>query len=313
MKRIVVLFLVVCTLIGSKTNFLAEENNVTESKYQQEHFQVNFEQVDFCVLDGKIVSLQPTSNLWFFERKEVEKEIGMMVDAIHLVPEIESTIVEGLKSASELVAMSVTVAPIAYVDDHYERVASTSTYGFAAVDGTYTGKENFVMYTSVQKDEYPNANGTYDYTTTTYGWWAKNSFWGGSAYPASGDDYIFQAAPEDWIRKTCDIDIVYDTEETGAQGTGYTFHSGDASYIKCAIVDDPFGWGQLKEFEMTTVWAANATVDYRMINCYYIHTWTSLSIDVSVSVASPKQVQLNFDPSIENKSWEVYNWVTFDF
>lgn len=91
------------------------------------------------------------------------------------------------------------------------------------------------------------------------------------------------------------------------------FCDGGVNYLKCTIYDDPLGVRQNKSFTLECISAGNSSSDYRMINSYYVHTWKSLSIDVSVGVSSNQEVSLNIDPSLENKSWQLYNYVTFDF
>lgn len=54
---------------------------------------------------------------------------------------------------------------------------------------------------------------------------------------------------------------------------------------------------------------------YRTINSYYVHTWKSLSIKVSASASANSDkkygVSLSITPSVSEKSWQVYSYVSF--
>lgn len=314
------LLMAMCMLFGLNTTFLAADNSVRQTEYLEEHYQVNFKDVDYYIVDGKEVIIEEEESRSFWTRNHIQSEIDMLECALDNSSDMKENLIDNLQEEQELLAVSVAEAPLVFVEDHYERISTTEAndngIALASVEfgETQNKKSNFYLYTSVSRATKANANGTYEYKTTTSGYWADNSFIGGEAYPATGDDYVLQSTPKGWIRKTCSMTAKYDTNPTtGVNGSDYWPCAGGESYIKYAILDDPLGWRQNSSFTLSCTTNAKASSSDRMINSYYIHTWASLSIDVSVDITSEKSVSLKIDPSIKNKSWPLYSWVTFDF
>lgn len=122
------------------------------------------------------------------------------------------------------------------------------------------------------------------------GTWSQNSVTGDSDYPDCGEDYILQSTPNTWTRKS---------------------HT-----MSDAILDDPYDFAkarQNKSFTLTCNSEGSTTTSTRMINSYYVHTWTDVSIPISLNVNSSKEVALSITPSRVNKKWQVYNYIAFNF
>lgn len=168
------------------------------------------------------------------------------------------------------------------------------------------------MYTSIfgGMEEFA---GEYKYTAITFGSWS-NSFIGGSNYPASGDDYVLQASPNTFSRDSDSMMAFYDNSPTeGVSGDDYWRENGDSTYVRYAIQDDPFGYRQCSSFALTTVSAGPKSSKIRQIASYYVHTWETITLSVTINVSTEDSVSLDLTPSKANKSWQVYNPVTFEF
>lgn len=309
-----------CMLFGLNTTFLAADKAVRKTEYLEKHYQVNFKDVDVYVVDGQELIIEQEDGRSIWTRNHVQDEIEMLEDALKYDSGMKETLINDLQAEDELMAVSVAEAPVVFVDDHFERIAASeaSTYATSYERNEYGETEskegNFYLYTNVKRSATANSSGKYTYTTTTGGYWLVNSFTGGKKYPSAGEDYILQATPKGWVRSSDSMSTSYDTSpKTGVEGTDYWACDGGECYIKYAILDDPLGWRQNTEFELVCSSKAVASSDTRMINSYYVHTWKSLSIDVSVAASSERSVSLNIDPSIENKSWTLYSYASFNF
>lgn len=110
------------------------------------------------------------------------------------------------------------------------------------------------------------------------------------------------------------LSVTYNNSPTaGESGDDFWRENGDSSYVRYALEDDPMGIRQCTSFILSTTPYAPRSTAYRQINSYYVHTWKQLSLGVSVSANSEKTVGLEITPSLTNKSWQVYNYVTFNF
>ena len=134
------------------------------------------------------------------------------------------------------------------------------------------------------------------------------------AYPDSGEDFVLQTSPNTFSRKSDSLNVKYDTSPTtGASGDDFWRENGDSTYVRYAIQDDPLGYRQCKSFTLTTVSAGPASSQLRQIGSYYVHTWEDMTLDVSVDASTDKSVTLSLSPGVERNSWQVYNYVAFDF
>lgn len=99
----------------------------------------------------------------------------------------------------------------------------------------------------------------------------------------------------------------------GRIGEEYARVNGNNNYIEYSVKDDPLGLNQLNFVKLKTTTWGKPLSSTRKINSYYVHTWKSLSLNVSVSGSSSKEVALSITPSIKDNSWTLYNNVTFNF
>lgn len=156
-------------------------------------------------------------------------------------------------------------------------------------------------------------NNQYRYVARTFGSWS-NSTVGGANYPDAGNDYVLQASPTTFARNSDSLVATYDHNPAGgSSGSDFWREDGNESFVRYAIKDDPVGYRQLKSFTMAAIYDAPQSGTTRQINSYYVHTWKSMSLSATVSASSDKKVTLSLTPSILEKSWQVYNYVTFNF
>lgn len=173
-------------------------------------------------------------------------------------------------------------------------------------------KYYFSLVTSISRKGTSNP---YVYDTTTYGAWSENNSIGGKKYPASGDDYILQACPSGFTRRSDSLSIIYNHNKKAESGKDYSSLAGDRNYIAYSVSDDPSGINQMSSVRLYASSKGNRANYYRTINSYYVHTWKSLSIKVSASASANSDkkygVSLSITPSVSEKSWQVYSYVSF--
>lgn len=277
-------------------------------EYMETHFQINFSEFDVNVSENEL-TLTAKDPIAISRDNSVAMNLAMLEEIFEEFPGVEEDLIMEYQSVEELHAVSFTVVPLMKVDGHYERVpAQTRGYEYSEEDGN--GK--FLMYTSISGG-YTSVSGGYEYTATTSGRWSNNIL-GGSDYPDAGEDYVFQTSPNTFSRITDSIYVGYDNSPfKGVANKDYWRENGDATYVRYAIQDDPLGYRQCERFNLTTVSAAPKSSKYRQIGSYYVHTWDEMTIDVTVSVSTDKSVSLDITPGNERKSWQTYNYVSFDF
>ena len=298
---------------GLQTASAQEMSNGSESEYLEYHYQVNFDDLDVFVLSGTTLDIASNGN-----RKmdaETVEAINAFVASLSESSDVEAEIIATLNDNQQLAAISFTEAPLLFVDDHYERVMAAAASTYASSDDSKKGK--FKLYTSVSRSFSAKENGKYTYTTKTFGSWSENSFVGGEDYPDSGEDYILQSTPNTWTRMSHSMTARYDnTPFTGVEGDDFWAEGGGANYLQYAIEDDPYEFAkarQNKSFTLTCESEGDASASARIIHSRYVHTWKSLSIAISVSVDSSKEVVLEITPSSTENNWPLYNYITFDF
>lgn len=286
----------------------------SEPEYLEYHYQVNFDDLDVFVVNGATFDIASNGG------QEMDAETAEAVDALMAslseCSEIEEQIVAMLNDNQQLAAISFTEAPLLLKDGHYERIKTADAGNYADSDKNGDGK--FTLYTSVYRNvKSLDEHGNYEYTTTTYGAWSENSFLGGHDYPDSGEDYILQSTPNTWTRTSHCVIAYYDNSPVlGVEGEDYHISSGNTNYLQCAIQDDPYDFAKARQntsFTMTCTSTGDHTTLTRMINSYYVHTWAEMSIGVSILASSKKEISLSVTPQIQEKSWNVYNYVSFDF
>ena len=93
---------------------------------------------------------------------------------------------------------------------------------------------------------------------------------------------------------------------------------GGDSWVKYEVVDDPTGLAQLNTVTLTQTFRAKCTSATKKINSYYIHTWKAVSVsvggEVGISGGEPSAgVSLTLTPSISDKQWQLYNYISFNW
>lgn len=285
--------------------FAAESDT---EKYMETHFQINFSDFNVNVSENEL-TLTVKEPIAISRDTSVAMDLAMLDKVFEEFPGVEEELISEYQSEEELHAVSFTIVPLMAVDGHYERVpAKARGYEYSEENGN--GK--FLMSTSISGG-ISSVSGGYEYTAKTSGWWSNNII-GGSDYPDAGADYVFQTSPNTFSRISDEIYVGYDHSPTaGVKNDDYWRENGDATYVRYAIQDDPLGYRQCDRLFLTTVSAGPKSSKYRQIGSYYVHTWDEMTIDVSVSVSTDKSVSLDITPGNVMKSWQVYNYVSFDF
>ena len=301
---------------NSQVAFAQESPSDSEPEYLEYHYQVNFDDLDVFVVDGTTLDIVPNSN------RKMDTKTAESVDALMLSlsksEEVEDEIVAMLYDNQQLVAISFTEAPLLLEDGHYERVeAANITEYYKDNDNDRSKKGEFTLYTSVFRSSAVNADGKYEYNTRTYGAWNKNSALGGENYPDSGVDYVLQTAPNTWFRTDDWMTAKYDnTPYSGVSGDDFWPNDGNTDYIQYSIKDDPYEFAkarQNKNFMLAGEWDGDFSTSKRKINSYYIHTWTTLDISVAITINNKYEMALSVTPSMQEKQWQLYNDLNFDF
>lgn len=290
-------------------NAVADKNN----EYIEYTNQIYFDNIDIAVADDDeiILIVEPNANL--FDKLKAKSDIKKFDVFIDKYPETKNAIIDNL-SSSELCAVGYTETPLIMVDNHYERTTSESKL---SETGETEKRGYFSMTTSIMRTGNPTSAGEYLYSALTLGEWSKNSIWGGSNYPASGDDYVIQTLTSNAVLDEHNMMVLYNDDEYGEEGIHSYPESGGVNYIKYAVKYDPFGTKQIKAFLLISKFYAPATNFSRAIHSGYTHTWKKLDIDVSVS----KNIDNSFvagagitiNPSIVEKSWNLFSIVSFRF
>lgn len=313
MKKQKILALLVATamtLSAPQAAFAQQVSSANGPEYLEYHYQVNFDDLDVFLVNGTTLDISSRDR-----DVKIANDIDALTRSLSECSDIETEIIAMLNDNQQLAAISFTEAPLLFVDDHYERIMANDAVGYDS--STANGKGKFTMYTSVTRSYSANPDKTYDYTTKTMGSWSRNDAEGGSEYPDAGADYILQATPDPWVRKSHTMTARYDNSPiNGSEGNEFWSLEGGENYLKYGIEDDPYDFAkarQNKNFALTCVSEGKTTTSARMINSYYVHTWTELSIEVSVTVNSLKEVGLSITPSINDMNWKVYNYITFNF
>lgn len=306
-------------LSTSQTAFAQEMPDNSESEYLEYHYQVNFDDLDVFVVGGKTLDI--ASNGGRSMDAETMEAVDALLSSLAECSEVENEIVDMLNDNKQLAAISFTIAPLVFNEDHFDRVRAVDARDYKDTDNELehgsAGDGNFTLYTSVYRPSSPNADGTYEYTTVTHGAWSKNSFIGGYKYPADGEDFVLQTTPNTWMRTSNYMYAHYDNSpEIGVSGKDFRLVKGDPSYLQYAICDDPYEFAtarQNKSFSMACTSNGDASTSARMIQSYYVHTWAGMSISVSIAISTRREVILNITPEITEQSWQLYNYLSFDF
>lgn len=309
-KSILCLALSAVMLTGTCATAFAQENT---PKYQETYLYVDFANLDISKgQDGW--TIVPKNNLSKSTNTSAESDIDKLDALIEEFPDVEENLFDDISEDDELVGVSFTEVPLMQVDDHYERIpVNTNPNARGTEESDQNGKGKFLLYTKITGGT-TAVTGGYKYTAYTYGSWSVNNILGGSNYPASGDDFVFQTSPSTFSRTSDSMSAKYDhSPTTGVSGDDYWRENGDSSYVRYGIADDPLGYRQNTSFTLKTVSAGPKSSAVRQIGSYYVHTWSEMNVSASVDFSSEKSVTLSITPSISEESWQVYNYVPFSF
>lgn len=315
-KRMMSMTLCLCMALSlAVPAYAAEEaGTVNEPVYAETHYQVNFEDVDINI-DGDNIDVElidKPSLLSEDAPNTTQEDVDLLNQALVENDEMREALLDDFSSDEDIVAISVTEAPLLLVDGHYERVtaeAYQSTY--ESSNPSYKGK--FSLYTTVSRSAVPSS-GKYTYTTGTHGSWSENSFLGNSNYPASGWDYVAQTTPKTWVYANNGRTMTarYTDATNGTNGNEFTEQKGAENWTQWAIKDDPVGNRQNKYFSLNCKSYGLSSTKYRQIKSAYVHTWASMSVRVSITLGE-NSTGITLSPEIVEKSWPLYNSVSFNF
>lgn len=332
-KKIFAVILSVLVIIYTPCISFASDSqtNYNGKKYAEYHDQINFNDLMVIAVNKNdiVVEVDPTISL--FKRFKANKQKEKYDRYIENHPEAANELLNAVNSSNYVCAISYTEAPIVYVEDHYERIleedkADATLWGITAnaANKSKTSipspRYRLTLQTSITRS---GSSNPYTYTAKTFGNWDNSvSVFDGKTQPAGGNDFVMQSCPT--ITSSSKFSSTYNYKTSGSKygqnGKNYFMTDGGDSWVKYEVVDDPVGIAQLKTFELTQTFKAQATSATKKINSYYIHTWKQMSVAVSVSgnvgVTGGKPsagVSLSFTPTIADKQWQVYNPVSFDW
>lgn len=282
-----------------------------ELTYLEDMYQINFTDLEFNLdSTGKLV-ICPKENLTRSRASTANKDVAQLLDAIEGTPGIEKHMISMMEeTGSTLCAISITEVPLAWVDNHYERIETNAR----SVSSSPNGRGMFSMYTIVGVDDSTDPG---IYVAWTCGSWSENSFVGGENYPGAGYDYVLQSTPSTFVRYEDSLSVHYNTLNTmGVEGENFWREAGNTYYVRYALEDDPLDMRQCDSFILATrSYGPLSNGEYRQINSYYVHTWQQMTVSVSVNagIYPERSISLQITPGNVNKAWQVYNYVTFNF
>lgn len=327
-KASISLISVASIILVSGTNAFAFEN-ANEPQYVETHTEINLENVDLAVANNQdlIISVDESQN--FIDKYIGEKNAEKITDLIEEYPNIENNIIDMIDNNEDIVAIGCTEAPVILIDGNLERIEINKpdtiidTISMNAEASSYKesnevtkNKGNLALSTWVSRCGYNKNTKKYTYVSHTTATWSKNSAIGGSNYPASGYDYIASTVPKNFTITKDVCHAVYKSgnkELNGKEGTDFWSFDGSNNYTVYELKDDPVGPRQLKTVGLTITSKASSNKNDKRISSYYFHTWKKISMDISVSANTTKEVTLSFSPSVKEKNWKLYSYVNFNF
>ncbi len=310
-------------------SFASAQKNEDFSEYEEIHDQINFDYLSILVIDKNVVvDIDPTVSI--LKRSQAKEQKEKYDEYIKENRKVAEVIYDTVKKGENLCVVSYTVAPVVAVNDHYERVKKEEAYTLpfgvkasAEMEISTPSKganANFQLTTIVTREG--NAN-PYTYTALTMGVWnTSTSIFTGENKPAAGKDFVLQACPTVTSSSefSCDYNYATSGQTSGQEGVNYFRTNGFDSWVEFSVEDDPFGLAQMEAFGLTQTFKAVATTNTKKINSYYIHTWQTMNLDVTVtgvagtSEGTPAaQVGLSINPTKTSMWWPLYNSVSYDW
>ncbi len=334
-KSILTLLLALIMAVTSIMPAMAEEVPVTESEdgYLENHYQIDLTNLDIEIDDGEL-EVEVQDDLTRKEEKEAEEDAEMLeflVDRYEddLVDFIEESVEDAEENDRILGAICMTECPLEQNDDgDYDRIesddfgeddislireatAATSATGSPAQAPT----TKFSLVTSVSRGSSSTKNkaGEYTYHAVSRAIWSKDCC-------DAGDDYIIQSTPGvitnaslysryGYVKGLCNGTI-------GKSGRDYHCCGSGDKWVEYAVKGRLGSNGIYQAMERSTLstdFKAKPSSKVRKVNSYYVHTWTQMSVSVSIGASSTSGTPLNVTPKQTSKSWKACSWVTFAF
>lgn len=301
------------------------------SEYEEYHDQINFDDLMLYVVNKTdiLVDVDPTISI--FKKIGAKNQKEKYNKYIKEHPEAKTEMLNMVNDSDYLCAISYTDAPLLFAGDHYERIpknntANINSFGLKAkaADISITSdaslRHRLTLKTTITRRGTSNP---YTYYPSTSGTWENSaSLFDGETQPAGGNDFVLQSCPTVTSSSVFRSTYNYSTDgsKNGQEGINYFLTDGKDSWVKYEVVDDPVGLAQLKTFSLGQTFRARTTSSTKKINSYYIHTWKDMSVSVSVSGTagvtggSPSAgVALSFTPTIKDKQWQLYNFVSYNW
>ena len=331
MKKSIIRFistLLVVMLLSESLSFVAFANDKSGG-YVETHHQFNMEDINLSVENKNKLHISFDKSLNVLKNNKLNKEKKMLEEYLERYSNVYKQLLSMANKNVDIHTFGYTEAEMEYDEENqtFVRVKDENkAQNVNALLGPITahaetvvrrkGEEKkkyyFSLVTSISRKGTSNP---YVYDTTTYGAWSENNSIGGKKYPASGDDYILQACPSGFTRRSDSLSIIYNHNKKAESGKDYSSLAGDRNYIAYSVSDDPSGINQMSSVRLYASSKGNRANYYRTINSYYVHTWKSLSIKVSASASANSDkkygVSVSITPSVSEKSWQVYSYVSF--
>ena len=314
--------------ISFASNSTIDNNN---NKYEEYHDQINFDNLMLYVINKTDVFVEVDPTVSLFKRFEANKQKEKYDKYVEEHPEATIEMLNIVNNSDYLCAISYTDAPLIFVEDHFERIPKENTankniLGLKAYAADISTKSDastrhrLTLKTSITRRGTSNP---YTYYPSTSGTWNNStSLFDGETQPAGGNDFVLQSCPTVTSSSVFHSTYNYSTNgsKNGQEGINYFLTDGKDSWVKYEVVDDPVGLAQLSTFSLGQTFKAQTTSTTKKINSYYIHTWKELSVAVSVSGtagvtggAPSAGVALSFTPTIKDKQWQLYNFVSYNW
>lgn len=328
LRRVLSFILAVSLVISVVSINVLADSSSEEMIYEETRDQINFDKLLVYVVNNSRVVVEVNPTLSLLKKYAAKKEKAKYDKYVETHPQEIDDLFDDVNSNNYLCAISYTDAPLELVDDHYERVLKDKNDSSNSLINTLSESNisspskryRFTLKTKIYR---LGVGGNYSYFAKTYGdWETSTSILSGEKKPAAGEDYILQACPTVTIDSHLSTSYNYTVNGSTAGKEGDTFflEDGGDSWTRYSVKDDPVGKAQLKSFVCSQSFKAQSTSQTKKINSYYVHTWKKMSLSVTASGTAglsggkpSASITLSLTPSIAEKQWNVYNFVSFNW
>lgn len=316
--------------VSSLLSLLAVSPSAQESEsiYTEIHNQINLENINVSILNSEELVLSVDEDAGLLKKLKAQENKNKLEKYLKKVPEAKSDVIEELKYNS-IYAIGYTSAPLTLnKDGNWERIKkeemtqSPLNFLLSAIFPTVSAASgtssfgNLTLSSTITGGNWVSSEQNYEYDVVTRAYWTDNSAVSGECYPAGGDDFLLTAVPKSMMIKYDSFSL---TNNNGKLNSDYARMNGGNSFIQYRLADDPLGPAQMKEARLSIRAFGSKMKSLRKINSYYVHTWKQMGIQVSESVDAEVGTDLNLGvgltitPTIQDKSWQLYSYVTFNF